>query len=312
MSNNDHLTATSILLIFISVLLWGWAFPLIKITLDFVPPLVIGYFRYFFASLPFLFYIFYKFGIKDTLIKLKLVWPTILALGTTMVTIPNITQNIGLLYTTSSIAALITTVAPVFTVIIAIIILHESKTWQKFVGLLVALTASVLIVVYTGLEISDATLFGNTLIFITSVSYGISGIFSKTALKVLSPIYVTGFGMFFGSIILIPLSILFNEPLDWPLYLPLDSWIYLVALTIFPCLIATFFWYVVLETHEVSKQVLFTYLIPVFAATFAFFMLGEVLKPITILLGGLIILGISLAEIDFGNKNSIKKKEKQR
>jgi drug/metabolite transporter (DMT)-like permease len=76
-------------------------------------------------------------------------------------------------------------------------------------------------------------------------------------------------------------------------------------------MIATFLWYVVLQAHEVSKQVLFTYLIPIFAAVFAFLMLGEVLTPVTMLLGAMIILGIALAEISFKNQNNNIKNNKQ-
>ncbi len=307
MNNNKSLTPTAIILLLISVLLWALAFPLLKITLDYIPPLAIGYFRYFFASLPFLVYIFIKYDIKDILKELHSNGSTLIALGITMVTIPNIAQNIGLQYTTSSIAALISTVAPVFTVILAILILHELASWQKVFGMTIAITASIIMVVYTDLEVSEATFYGNVLIFITAVSYGISAIFSKIALNNSKPVYLAGFGMLFGSIILFPLSIMFNEPLDWPINVATEGWIYLIILTLFPCMLATFLWYVVLQGHEVSKQVLFTYLIPLFAAIFAYLMLGEILHPVTILLGILIILGISLAEGVF-KKNKNKKK----
>ena len=296
MQENKPLTLGAVSLLIISVLFWGLAFPIIKITLDYVPPLVIGYFRYFFASLPFVAFIFFKYEKSDIKNELHKNWKLFAALGITMVTIPNMAQNIGLLYTTSSIAALIGTVAPIFTVIIAIIVLKESSTWQKVLGFIIAITASVLMVVYTGIEVSDATLFGNVLIFITSVSYGISGIFSKIALMKTSPYYVTGFGMLFGSIILIPISVLFNEPLDWFVGLSMTGWLLLILLTLLPCMIATFFWYLVLRTYEVSKQVMFTYLIPIFATVFAYLLLGETLSLITILLGILIIIGITLAE----------------
>jgi drug/metabolite transporter (DMT)-like permease len=280
-----QLTVTSISLLLITVLFWGLAFPLIKMTLDFVPPLVIGYFRYFFSSLPFVCYILIKYDRSRIIADLKDGWQILIVLGITVVTIPNIAQNIGLLYTTSSIAALISTVAPVFTVIIAMLFLHESREMKKIIGLLIALTSSIFMIIYTGLEISNATLFGNILIFITSASYGISAIFSKIALKSFNPIIVTGFGMFFGAIILIPLSIIFNEPLDWFLHTESTGWWYLIILTFLPCMIATFLWYVVLQGHEVSKQILFTYLIPLFASIFAYILLDEILRPITIFLG---------------------------
>ncbi len=299
MTTNKSLDTMSIFLLIIAVLFWGWAFPLIKITLEFVPPLVIGYFRYLIASLPFLGYLFYKYGLNETMKQVKGSMGILCALGITMVTLPNITQNIGLLYTTSSIAALISTVAPIFTIFIAITFLKESKSFQKIIGMLIALIASLLIVFYTDLEVSNSTLFGNTLIFITAVSYGISGIFSKTVLEKCSPVHVAGFAMFIGAVLLIPLSPIFGEPLDWAIHLPIDGWIYLLTLTLLPCMVATFLWYVVLQGHEVSKQVLFTYLIPVFAAVFAYLMLGEVLTPYTILLGALIIFGITIAEMEF-------------
>jgi drug/metabolite transporter (DMT)-like permease len=135
-----------------------------------------------------------------------------------------------------------------------------------------------------------------------------SGIFGKTALNKSNPIYVTGFSMFFGSIVLIPISIAFQEPIDWPLTLNLQGWWYLLTLTFLSCIIATFLWYIVLETYEISKQVLFTYLIPVFAAIFAHFMLGEVLSLVTIILGIIIIIGITLAEGIFKKRNKKLKK----
>jgi drug/metabolite transporter (DMT)-like permease len=309
MNSNRELTASAAILLLISVVLWGLAFPLLKATLDFVPPIVTGYFRYFIASIPFLIYIFKKE--QSSMIYSKLVsnWRPIFALGITMVTIPNIAQNIGIQYTTSSIAALITTVAPVFTVILALIFLKETKGWEKIVGLIIAISASVTMVIYTGVEIQEASLYGNTLILISAISYGMSGIFGKTALNKSNPIYVTGFSMFFGSLVLIPISIAFQEPVDWPLTLSLKGWWYLLILTFLSCIVATFLWYIVLETYEISKQVLFTYLIPVFAAIFAHFMLGEVLSFITIILGIIIIIGITLAEGVFKEKK-IKNKEK--
>ncbi|MFW9880694.1 MAG: DMT family transporter, partial [Candidatus Thorarchaeota archaeon] len=143
MTNNQKITPGNAIVLFITVILWGWAFPLVKITLDFVPPLVVGYFRYLFASLPFIGYLVLKHGYRKTIEPLRDSWPILIALGVTVVTLPNIFQNIGLLYTTSSIAALITTTAPVFTVIIALTFLKESKNMLKIVGLVVAIIASI-------------------------------------------------------------------------------------------------------------------------------------------------------------------------
>jgi len=168
---------------------------------------------------------------------------------------------------------------------------------------MIAISASIIMALYTGFEVANASLFGNALIFVTSISYGISGFFSKTALIRCKPTFVTGFSMLFGSIILIPISILFNEPIDWAVNLSYEGWSYLIMLTLFPCMIATYLWYVVLQGHEVSKQVLFTYLIPLFAALFAYLMLKETLQPVTILLGILIILGIGIAESELIIKN---------
>ena len=304
MIDNQKITTGNVMVLFISVILWGWAFPLVKISLDYVPPLVIGYFRYFFASLPFVGYLLVKNGYRNTKEQLRISWPILVALGVTVVTLPNIFQNIGLLYTTSSIAAIITTAAPVFTVIIALTLLNESKNILKIVGLMVAIIASITLVVHTGLELSETTLYGNILIFFASISYGISGIVGKLALKNNSAIHVTGFSMLFGAVILMPISILFREPIDWAINLPFKAWWYLLLLTLFSCMLATYLWYVVLKGHEISRQILFTYMIPFFAAVFAYFMLGETLTLFTILLAGLILIGITLAEIDTKKSDS--------
>jgi drug/metabolite transporter (DMT)-like permease len=300
---NQPLDTISTCLIVIAVAFWGFAFPLLKIAVRYIPPLTLGWVRYMVAALPLLIYFMVREGPMSLLRPLKRDWRLFVAMGFFMVALPNATQNIGIQYTTASLSSLIQTSEPIFTIILASMFLDERLSMRKVGGTLMALTASILLVWLGGLSLGGGKVFiGNVLMFICSVSYGVSAVFTKAALRRNDPLKTAAIAMFLGSIMLIPTSLAIGEPVDWFLGMPDIAWLVLALLCLFPCLFATVLWYHVLTYTEVSRQILFLYLIPVFASVGAFATWGEVLTPISILLGVIIVISVLFAQSDARSK----------
>jgi len=300
---NQPLDTISTCLIVIAVAFWGFAFPLLKIAVRYIPPLTLGWVRYMVAALPLLIYFIVKEGPGSLLKPLKRDWHLFVAMGFLMVALPNATQNIGIKYTTSSMSALIQTSEPIFTILLASMFLGERLSMRKVGGTVMALLASVLLVWLGGLSLGGGKVFvGNVLMFICSVSYGISAVFTKAALRRNDPLKTAAIAMFLGSIMLIPTSLVIGEPIDWFIGMPDIAWLVLALLCLFPCLFATVLWYHVLTYTEVSRQILFLYLIPVFASIGAFVTWGEILTPISIALGLVIVIGVLIAQFEVKRK----------
>jgi drug/metabolite transporter (DMT)-like permease len=280
-----------------AVVMWGLSFPALKIALEYWPPIMLGALRYFLGSLPILIFLAYKDELKNSINFSKEDWKYIAGLGIFMVTIPNITQNYGLLYTTASLTSIIQSIGPVLTVILAVFILREALTIYKILGTTLAFICSILLVYESGISIENASIYGNVLIFICGLSYGVSGLIGKMALDTIKPLALVGFSMLIGSVVLIPMSLVM-EPLNWVSEQNNLSILILIALAIFPCFLATLFWYIALEHIPVSKQVVYVYLVPIIASVFSIIYLDEKLTELAILLGALTIGGVAVAQYE--------------
>jgi drug/metabolite transporter (DMT)-like permease len=215
-------------------------------------------------------------------------------LGLFIIFIPNVSQNIGMQYTTASTSSIIQASAPIFTIILAFIFLKESKKMSKIFGSIIAMTGVILLVSGGRLEFGGTT-YGNVLILVSAVSYAISGIILKKGLMEIKPSHLLSFETFFGFIFLVGATVLFGD-FQQILSFDLYTWFLIGILAVFASAIAAILYYVVLADTELSKLIVFLYLIPLFAVVFSYFMLGEVISIQVLLFAVLIIFGVALAQ----------------
>lgn len=279
-----------------AVLMWAISFPLIKIILDNgVPPITLAAMRavIFFPILIYLFLLknekIFRISRNDLLLYLSIALFTII--------LPGILQNIGMIYTTSSISSIIQSSGPIFTIILAIIILKESADKNKIFGSFFALMGTILLVISIdkNFNIYDTSVFGNSLILLSGLSYGISTIITKRALKHKSPTQILGFSSLFGFIVLSLISV-YEKPFDIIINISIETWFVIFILALFPSFIAIIFWYKAMINAEISRLVNFVYLMPVFAVIFSYIIIGEVISIYTILFAFMIICGVALAQ----------------
>jgi len=276
-----------------AVVMWATSFPLIKVGLDFMPPLTFAFIRYSIAAILMTAILFRRKGFSAMANEYRSDWKILTLVGVFGIAMPNALLNIGLQYTTASLSAIIQASGPVFTLIFAVILLKEFLGLDKVVGSVIAIIGTVLLVSQSGLDISNASFVGNVIILASSMCYAISGVITKVALRKHHPVDVTGWSLIVGSFLLLcttPLEIGAAMNFNWQFA------VIVVMLGIFPGCLAFLFYNYVLRTSEVSSLAFFIYLIPVIATLLAILFLGEIITAETIILASIAILGVVIAQ----------------
>ncbi|MBC7081324.1 MAG: DMT family transporter [Thermoplasmatales archaeon] len=261
----------------ISSLIWGASFPITKIALNGASPIMLAFLRYGIASsilIPFLFP--FKIKIKDFVL-----------LGLFSVTFPTILQNVGLKYTHAYISGFIQSTGPLYTLILAYLMLKEKITKQKIAGLIIAISATYFVVSPQG----GGNVAGNLLVLFSAISYSAGGIIAKNLLnRGYKAIQLLSFSSFSGAIFLIPC--LFLEEIK----IVYEG----IALAVFLAIVTTLFayilWYSAMEKIEVSRLSFFTFMMPLFSVIFSGLFLNEKIKILTIVSGFIAIFGILIAQ----------------
>jgi drug/metabolite transporter (DMT)-like permease len=285
--------------------MWSFSFPLIKIVLDNgVPPITLAAIRSI-VFIPILIFLLLKHGIN----KIKLTkddWLIYFSIGLFTIILPGILQNVGMKYTTASVSSIIQTSGPIFTIILAIIFLNESADKKKIVGSICALIGTIFLVISTdkNIDLFDISVYGNFLILLSGVSYAISSIITKKGLERKNPIQILGFSSLIGFIVLSIISS-FERPLNVIINLSIETWFAIFLLVLFPSFIAILLWYEAMMNEEISRLVVFIYLMPVFAVIFSYILIGEIISIQTIFFAILIIFGVALAQKNSGKKDSL-------
>jgi drug/metabolite transporter (DMT)-like permease len=299
------LTPVDLAMLLACILMWGVSFPLLKRGVEFMPPVAMGAARHLLAAILGLGLVVAKGNLRDVAARARRGWKSLAGIVVFLVLIPNTAQNIGMQYTTASLAALIQTSAPVFTVLLAPLILKEALSRAKVTGLAIAFAASVgLVWIGQGTGGGGTTLLGNLLMVATAVSYGFAPFFSKTALRSVRPLETMALAMGLGAVVLFILSFAAGESTGWVGTMPAEGWFVLAGLGLLPCFFAQFFWYTVLRHQEASKIVLFTYLIPIVGIGVSFLWLGERPALQSLGLGVLVIAGVALVQWEPRRKNA--------
>ncbi len=276
-----------------AVALWGLAFPLTQEALTSFSPIILGFLRFAIASIIFGLFILLTYSlseIRDTIMRER--WSLVL-LGALYVTIPNITQNMGLMHGTSSVASVIQSSGPVMTLLFAVLLLRERMTSMKVIGSAVAMAGTVLLVAHGTISFEDESFVSNLLIFISATSYGLAWVSAKKMMNSSPPTLIIGLALVFGTAML-AVAVPFE---DVPMAeFTVSSIANLLILGIFCAGLSSLLYLRSLEYEEVSRMAFFIYLMPVFASAFAWIIRGESVAMWTALCAMVIVIGIIIAE----------------
>lgn len=207
-------------------------------------------------------------------------------------------QSTGLQTAQATTTAWIVATTPIFIALLGWLALKERLAWVQIVGILAA-TVGVLLVVTRGhlalLLTGSFGAPGDFLILLSAPNWAVFSILSRRGLRqysaTLMMFYVMGFGWLFTTLLLIA-GPGFNEMT----HLSLPGWLGVLFLGVFCSGLAYIYWYDALQALPVAQAGAFVYLEPFITLVVAALVLGEAITPVSLLGGGVILLGVWLVQ----------------
>jgi drug/metabolite transporter (DMT)-like permease len=219
----------------------------------------------------------------------------LLALSIVQIFLPNFLQNIGLEYTTASVASVLQSTTPVFTLILAFTFLGERASERQIAGAIIAMLGVTLLSTGGNLNvIAGSQLLGNLLQVGVAASYGVSGIIGKVLLKRHPPLLVVAYSFVFGGVLLSVFSILFERS-SWPSSVSVNVIVAMLLLSFLYCL-GLVSWYTLLQRSGVFRLYALLFLMPVLAVIISILVLNENFTPLDVVFSGAILVGVGLTE----------------
>ena len=266
-------------------LVWGSSFFWIKIGLQEVDPLHVVFFRVFFALLGLsLFYIFTRRSFP-----LRKAWKLYLFLGVFNVALPFFLVSWSETHITSGMAAILNSMQPLTTSLIAAIFIKEEKmTARRIAGLILGF-GGVLVLMSDKLggEVAGEAI-GILAMVVAVFCYGSSGVYARIHNEGVKP-EDQALGQFvLGMFFIIPAMLTFESPFTLP-ERPV-SYLAFAWLGLLGSFFAAVTWYSLLDEIGPARVSMTTYMFPLVGVLLGATILKE---PVDwrILVGGLMILG---------------------
>lgn len=201
---------------------------------------------------------------------------------------------VGLHYTTSTNAAILNTLIPVFTLLIVTIRGIEPMTLSRGFGFLCALAGVLALRKVENFTLSDKTVLGDLLQILNCLSFGVFLAYGKSFLEKHDRVWTTAWLFTYGSVGLTLISIPSWQGFEFPEMTP-----YLTGCAVFAVIGGTLLTYFLnnwaLAHANSSSVALFIYVQPPIAAVLAWFLFDEAITVRTAVSTGLIFLGVYLS-----------------
>lgn len=300
----------SLLLVLIS-LTWAGSFIAVKITVEEIPPIYLGFLRFLVAT-PLMFFILFLRK-KDMHIPVKEL-PSLSVLGLTGVTLLYIFQYVGIEATTASTSSVLISANVIFIALLSALFLKEFFSLKKAAGIAISFFGVIVVIIAQikneNIEFSDIFLTGCLLILLSAFCWAVYSIVGKKLLDKYDPFTITTYSFALGTAfyaftlgIAFFLSIVFPDVL--PAFLPdilvvipnisFNGWMAVIYLALLCSVFGYVAWYYALSKTEASRAAVFLNFIPLFTITLSFF-IGEI-PTVFFLLGAiLIIYGVYLTQ----------------
>jgi len=277
------------MLIILSVL-WGGSFFFVGVAVNELPPFTIVTLRVAIAAI-ILWGIAFFLGHRPP--KKMKVWISFFAIGLLNNVIPFVLIAWGQTQVASGIASILNAATPIFTVIIAgIMLADERPSILKIIGAGIGLTG---VVVMIGVPTFDGEgkLLAQIAIVIATISYAFAGVYGRRfkSMKI-NPIITAAGQVTASTFILIPVTLFIDGPVNVQ-DINTNTWGAVICLAIFSTAIAYVLYFRILELAGATNLLLVTMLIPISAILLGSLFLSESLTVIHFLGMGLIALGLS-------------------
>ena len=278
-------------------LIWASAFFNIKIATYSYGPITIACLRILFGAIPVILLCMYQ---RIKIEAFSKDWKWFAAIGFINLVIPFFLIAYGVQKVQSNLAAILMSSTPISATILAHIYTDKEKiNFYKIIGILLGFSGIVYLF-SDNLLITKDNFFSALMILLGSTFYVIGGILTlKISHK--KNENVTASILIWGTIIILPISIIFEQP--WNFTPRLDSTLSLIYLGIFPTGIAWLLRFMILKKNGVVFQSQVAFLIPIFGVILGYIFLQEIITSKVMLSLVAVVLGIYFVKKSTTSKN---------
>ena len=199
----------------------------------------------------------------------------------------------GLSLTTATNTSLLAVMIPVFAFTISAFIGNDKFSWRKIIGIALAACGVIYLVDPTKASFSSATTQGDILVILNSLSYGTYIAISKRLISRYGAVKSIAWMFLFASVVNIPIGVFSLQTVALG-EVSGAAWMAILAIVIFPTILAYFWNTWALARVEPSVVAVYTYLQPLIGTCLAIFLLGEQCSSRIFLAMILIFIGVFL------------------
>ena len=281
------------MLITLSVL-WGGSFFSIGVAVTGLPPLTIVTLRVGIAALVLWILLFFS---GDKAPRSGSLWRAFFTMGFINNVIPFSLIVWGQTHIASGLASILNATTPIFTIVIAGLLLADERlTTKKVVGIVIGFSGVTVMIGASSLKQLGTETMAQLAILAAAVFYGFSTTYGRRFKAMgLSPLQTATGQLSAATIMLLPLMFFIEQPyqLANP---PVEVWLAVASLGVFSTALAFILFFNILSSAGATNVSLVTFLVPVTAILLGWLILDERLNYEHFL--GMLLIGIGLAAID--------------
>lgn len=295
--------STVYVLMLLIAILWGYAWVVMKASLEYMGPFTFTSFRFAIGSLTLLLIVWVlKLGLPP-----KKYVKYLIVVGLLQTAAVFLLVMYGLMFVDAGKSSVLLYSMPIWSSLLAVRFLGEKLELKQLIGLSIGFIGLLTIL---GWDIwigqTPEMIIGELLIVIAAVVWAVSNIYFRLHVESLPKIQSSAYQMTFGTIgiLLATLLMEWGEPIVWNA----TSIFYIVFAGVIASALCFTLWFMILSMIDMVTATIATLLVPISGLILSAIILGEEMTVSIIVGSGLIIAGIMIAQ----KKQSSDKKEMDR
>ncbi len=292
---DERKTAISLLLVLIS-LVWAGSFIAVKVTVDEIPPIHLGFLRFLVAT-PIMIALIFLLK-KDRRIPIKKEFLSLVVLGLTGVTLLYLFQFIGIEYTTASTSSVLISTNVVFIVLLSTVFLKEVFSFKKTFGVVLSFVGVATVIFAQSnneaVSFNNQFMIGCILVLLSAFCWASYSIVGKKLLAKYDPFTVTAYAFVFGTVLYLPF--VFLDLVSVIQHVSFNGWMAVLYLAVLCSVFGYVAWYYALSKVDAGKAAVFLNFIPLFTIMLSLLLINEVPNLVFLVGAALIIFGVYLAQ----------------
>lgn len=275
----------------VTVFVWGNTFPTAKYVLGVLPPEVFAATRYLLAAFTLMAILIWREGLR--LPQRRDLLP-LLGFGFLGITLMQLIWSTALSLTTASKGSILIATSPIWALVFNSV-RGQRLTTAAWIGVLLSFAGVFLVInnSLTSLTVGGGHIIGDLLFLSVGFFWALYSVLSPPYLARLGTLYVSGWSMLFGALLLTPFIFWGWTDTPWQA-MQMGHWASFLYTAILAGALGYLFWYEGISRLGIARSVIYSYLIPVFAMISAIAFLGEHVSLAQLTGAAIVIAGLVL------------------